>query len=73
MPQIFKALATINAWAMFIVGWFALISGYIRLLGAYTGVDLTPVGVPSAEVSLAFGWVGLFLSAAIMKLRHMLQ
>jgi len=73
MPPIFKALATINAWALFILSWVALLSGYVRMLGAYRGLDLTPAGAPSYEYALAFGFGGLVLSVVVMKLRKMLE
>jgi hypothetical protein len=73
MPQVFKALATINAWALFIISWIALLSGYARMIGAYAGVDMTPAGAPSYDVALMFGFAGLVLSVVVMKLRKLLE
>ena len=73
MPQIFKALATINAWTLFIVGWLALLAAYARLIGAYAGVTMTPPAGPSIEMGLAGGFAGLTLSVVVMKLRQMLE
>ena len=73
MPNIFKALASINAWALFIAGWAALLRGYISMLGGYMGLDLTPSGAPPVEVALAFGLTSLALSVVIMKLRHSME
>ena len=72
MPQIFKALATINAWALFIVGWVAMIAGYVRLIAAYSGAAAPP-GLPPIEMTLAGGFAGLTLSVVVMKLRQMLE
>ena len=73
MPQVFKALATINAWTLFIVGWLALLRGYASMIGGYVGLDLTPVGAPPNELAVFGGLASLFLSVAVMKLRHMME
>ena len=72
MPPIFKALATINAWTLFVVGWIALIAGYARLIGAYAGIAEAP-GLPPAQMPLIGGFAGLTLSVVVMKLRQMLE
>jgi hypothetical protein len=69
MPSIFKALATINAWALFILSWIALIRGYVTLLGSYAGADIMPAGAPAVEFVTAFGVAGLVLSVVVMRLR----
>jgi len=73
MPTIFKALATIGAWTLFIAGWlFALIN---LAIGILTGVLFT-VG--------AEGWVEVFayfvlaiacipLSVVVMRLRQKME
>jgi len=58
MPDIFKALATITAWGMFVVFWVMGLSTFI--MGLVTGVlyggQTVPMQVPvSFAVSLAFG------------------
>ena len=35
MPNIFKALASITAWVLFILSWIALIRGYVTMLAGY--------------------------------------
>jgi len=65
MPTIFKALATITAWVLFIFGSLSLLGGFGRIFG-------------SAEINLVtayfgFGVGGLFLSVVVMKLRQMLE
>jgi len=70
MPQIFKALASISAWVLFIFGW-------VDLLGSMWGyLSSGPIGETPAQ-----NFVGLWaLSAACfilavvaMKLRQMLE
>ena len=75
MPQIFKALATVNAWALFIIGWVSLIVGYIQLLGIYMSMDsiTIPTGAPFVWMPLVGGFTCLALSVVVMKLRQMLQ
>jgi len=72
MPPIFKALTSITAWTLFITGWISLIGGYVRLFAVYGGATF-PAGAPPVQMALAGGFVGLALSAAVMKLRHMLE
>ena len=73
MPPIFKALATINAWALFVMGWIALIVGCVRMIGAFSGAGAGPPGVPPIEFSMQGGFIGLTLSVVLMKLRQMLE
>lgn len=76
MPDIFKALATINAWTLFIMGWVSLIAGYVQLLGLYLGgirVIAIPEGAPFIWMPLVGGFTCLALSVALMKLRQMLE
>ena len=66
MPQIFKALSTITAWVLFIFGSLALLGGFGRIIG----------GLPELNLMTAyfgFGVGSLFLSAATMKLRQMME
>ena len=73
MPQIFKGLATINAWALFVAGWLSLIAGYVQLIGIYVGVNMAPSGAPSIIAILGGGFLCLTLSVVVMKLRHMMS
>ena len=75
MPTIFKALATVNAWTLFIIGWISLIAGYIQLLGLYFGIQMVaiPAGAPFIWMPLVGGFTCLALSVALMKLRQMLE
>ena len=72
MPPVFKALATIAVWVLFVVGLFALVTAFARLTGAGMGFSSSP------ELSLmyayfGFGISGLFLSVLAMKLRKGLE
>ena len=73
MPQIFKAFATINAWALFIVGWISLLAGFARLIVAVTGAFSAPAEMLPIAFPLAGGFIGLILSVCAMKLRQMLE
>ena len=42
MPSVFKALASITGWVLFIFGLLALLGGFIRILGASVGISGTP-------------------------------
>ncbi len=70
MPPVFKALASITAWTLFIFGW-------VNLLGSMWGyISTGPIGETPA-----FDFVGLWALAAAcfilgvvaMKLRQMLE
>ena len=68
MPPIFKALATISAWTLFIAGWLSFVGWLligIRLL------DTEASYLPPAHFALAV--VSLALSVVVMKLRQMLE
>ena len=75
MPEIFKALATVNAWALSIVGWISLIAGYVYLAGIYLGIQSIelPTGMPPVWCPLVGGFVCLALSVAVMKLRQAME
>ncbi len=73
MPQIFKALASITAWILFIGGLILLVSNL--LMNALSGV-LYVVGVtPPLEFFIGMGLATLTLISAVvaMKLRHSLE
>jgi len=73
MPPIFKALATITAWSLFIFGWVWLI---IALVMAAIDRVLCVPGAPPTWPYFA-GWglsvLTLFLAVIVMKLRQMLE
>ena len=58
MPDIFKALASITAWAMFIIFWVLGLSVFVTglITGRLYGPEPPPMVMPMAfAVSLAFG------------------
>ena len=65
MPPIFKALATIAAWALFVYGWLAILGGFV-VCGMQT-TDL--VGWFHQFVGIA----SLFLSIVVMRLRQKME
>ena len=73
MPQIFKALASIATWFLFIFGLLGLVGTFLM---AVVGGKIF---VPSVEPPLEFfmgeglGALGLILSVCAMKLRQMLE
>ena len=66
MPPIFKALASITAWVLFVFGSLSLLGGFGRIIGGSPEVDLM-------SAYFGFGVGGLFLSVATMKLRQMME
>ena len=66
MVSIFKALASITAWILFVFGAISLLGGFGRIIG----------GSPELDVMTAyfgFGVGSLFLSVVTMKLRKNLE
>jgi hypothetical protein len=73
MPSIFKALASIVAWVLFILGLVGVVGGL--LIPTLSG-QLFVVGInPPLQVFIGLGLsVGtLILSVCVMKLRHLLE
>ncbi|MFC1912939.1 hypothetical protein ACFLX7_01945 [Chloroflexota bacterium] len=66
MPSIFKALASINAWVLFVFGCLSLLGGFGRIIGGVTEL-------PLISAYFGFGVGSLFLSVVVMKLRKMLE
>ncbi len=73
MPQIFKALATINAWVLFVLGWLVLLIG-VLIMPSIEGVIFAGTAPPMLFwVALASAIAILTLSVVLMKLRQMLE
>ena len=73
MPQIFKALATINAWVLFVLGWLVLLIGVI-IMPSIEGALFAGTAPPILFwVALASAVGTLALSIVLMKLRQMLE
>ena len=73
MPQIFKALATITAWTLFILGWIMLVFEVIFMATTpfAPAETLPPWSVIDTTWILAV--VTLILSVCAMKLRHSME
>ena len=70
MPSYFKALATISAWFLFIVGWLTIAVPFI--MGLVVG--MVPEGPPEGIISLyQIGVASIILSVVAMKLRQTLE
>lgn len=70
MPLIFKTLASIAAWILFVFGCLSLLGGLMRTVGA------SAFGTPDlALIAVYFGYgiLSLILSVVAMKLRHMMD
>ena len=72
MPPIFKALASITAWALFILGWLFLLGTNI---GATVGGEFFGAEPPPLCFFLGngVGIASLILSVCAIKLRQMLE
>ncbi len=70
MPNIFKALASITAWILFIVGCFALISRVIVWLTetGFTGTDTSQIAMDFLVVIVLF-----VASVVVMILRQKME
>jgi hypothetical protein len=73
MPPIFKALATITAWTLFVLGWIVLLIG-VLIMPSINGVVFTGTAPPLIFwIAFASAIGTLTLSVALMKLRQMLE
>ena len=72
MPPIFKALASITVWVLFILGWLFLLGTNIgsAMAGAFFGAEPPPL---ATYLGNGVGVVSLALSVVCMKLRQMLE
>jgi len=69
MPQIFKALASITAWTLFISAWIFVLTNTVK----WILVGFQDVGWEGRAAYLALG-VACFISSVVaMKLRKMLE
>ena len=71
MPQIFKALATITAWALFIAGWLSFAFWVMVVISRAASPAAEESYIPMAQFAL--GVVCLALSVVVMKLRQTLE
>ena len=73
MPPIFKALASISAWFLFVFGLFVVAITLFMLIAS--GAVSPAAGPPPILAYLAFaiGTASVTLSVVVMKLRQMLE
>ncbi|MFC1937130.1 hypothetical protein ACFLWY_01060 [Chloroflexota bacterium] len=73
MPQIFKVLASITAWVLFIFGLLVLVITFVfmNVAQAQGGYAVPPPIGPS--INLTVGVASMTLSVCVMKLRQMLE
>ena len=72
MSNIFKTLASIVAWLLFIGGCLGMIS---RVIVWFTDVGFTGTGTGMAELSLQFVFIAIWFVAAVvvMRLRQQME
>jgi hypothetical protein len=73
MPNIFKALASITAWVLFIIGLITVVMTFImanitQMQGGYAGPP--PV---AASINLVIGIACIVLSVVVMWIRQKMQ
>ncbi|MFQ5997141.1 MAG: hypothetical protein ACE5KP_05905 [Dehalococcoidales bacterium] len=71
MPQVFKALASITVWILFVFGCLSLAGGFVRTFGAGAGMEAPELSLISAY--FGYGIISLVLSAVVMKIRKGLE
>ncbi len=72
MPSIFKALASITVWVLFVFGCVAILM--FLVMGTITGVFFGAGPPPlTGFVGAALGIASLILAVVAMKLRQMLE
>ena len=72
MPQIFKALASITAWVLFVLAWVIGLSSFISgvVTGGLYGTEPPPMELPVFfALSLAFA----FLAVVVMRMRQKME
>jgi hypothetical protein len=65
MPSIFRKLASLTAWVLFVFGLLSLLGGFFRITSG--------AGLEVIRDYLGFGVVSLFLSVVTMRLRQKME
>ena len=73
MPPVFKALATVVAWILFVFGCLALLAGFGRIVGLVLGLASVPPSVNLMAGYFGIGIISLILSVVAMRLRQKLE
>ena len=73
MPSIFKALATITAWILFILGLLVIVINFVFVM--IDQAQKAFAGPPAMDgiIIEAVGVAIMVLAVVVMKLRHMLE
>lgn len=72
MPSIFKTLASIAVWALFVTGALALLGAFVRIVGAALDIAESP-DVALMTAYFGYGLGGLVLSVITMWFRKRLE
>lgn len=67
MSSVFKTLASITVWILFVFGCLSLVVGFVRI---FTGSDPT---LPLISAYFGYGIVSLTLSVVTAKLRQTME
>ena len=70
MPPIFKALATITVWVLFICGCITILSTTVCY---YVNIGIVNPPTPTHFIGWGLGAAELVLAVVVMKLRQMLE
>jgi hypothetical protein len=65
MPAIFKYMASVTVWVLFVFGLAALVAGFARAFGGSS--------LPMVSAYFGYGIISLFLSVVCARLRKMLD
>ena len=73
MPSIFKALASISAWVLFVFGLFSLVITFVFMNVAQAQIGYSEPPPIQPYFGLGLGVASIVSSVVTMKLRHMLE
>jgi len=73
MPPVFKALATITTWVLFILGWIGVVFAVVAFVGTMVWIGMQPMDTVIIAGIFVGGIVCFILSVCAMKLRYMLE
>ena len=73
MPQIFKALASISAWVLFVFGMLSLVMTFVFMNMSQAQVGYAEPPAMQPYLGLAIGVASIISSVAAMKLRKGLE
>ena len=74
MPSVFKALASISVWFLFVLGWIVVLTALV--MGIISGELFVPAAGPppiQTFIAVALAIASITLSVVVMKLRKTLE